>query len=121
MEASKLLVTIRLNLSNPGFLDLDHKERNLFGRFNNTYYWDAVIKDSSIPDDTNFADVDPAAPHDILPMRGVYEFDTILGFPGLHTVYFGSAHAMNDDDVKAESLETNARLVQSRGLSSGAT
>ncbi|KAK5132834.1 hypothetical protein LTR08_008549 [Meristemomyces frigidus] len=114
IKASKLLVTIPPKLSNLGFLDLDFQERSLFGQFNNSYYWDAVLKNSGIPDNTSFSNVDPAAPYAIPPMPGVYSYGA-TGFQGLHSVYYSSPHAMSDGEVKAEILDANARLVQSLG------
>lgn len=116
--ASKLLITIPPKLSNLGFLDLDHNERNIFGQFNNSYYWDAVVKNAGILGNTSIDDVDPAAPYGIPPMPGIYGFGSVAALPELHTVYYSSPYALSDDEVKADILATNARLVKSLGYPS---
>jgi len=115
IKATKLLITIPPELSNLGFLDVDPLESSLFGQFNNSYYWDAVLKNSGIPDNTSLSNVDPAAPYAIPPMPGIYGFGPVADFPGLHTVYYSSPHSMTDDEVKADIQATNARLVESLG------
>ncbi|KAK6386669.1 hypothetical protein LTR65_008869 [Meristemomyces frigidus] len=115
IEASKLLIAIPPKLSNLGFMDLDDEERGIFSQFNNSYYWAAVLKDSGIPYNTSLANVDPSAPYAIPQMPGVYGFGTVPGFSGLHTVYYGSPYPQSDAEVRANILDTTARLVESLG------
>lgn len=47
----KLIRAVRLLIATPsnlGFLSLDYKESSIFGQFNYSYYWDAVMKGSGI-------------------------------------------------------------------------
>lgn len=61
VRAKKLVISIPPTLSNLNFLDLDEHDQSLFAQWNNSYYWDSLIKNSGIPDNTSFSNVDPAA------------------------------------------------------------
>lgn len=65
VKASKLLITIPPTLANLGFLDLDSSDKSLLAQFNNSYYWDMMIKNTGLPDNTSVPNVNPDAPYDI--------------------------------------------------------
>ncbi|KAJ9139124.1 flavin-containing superfamily amine oxidase [Pleurostoma richardsiae] len=101
-------------------LDLSAQESYLFGQFNNSYYWDMVIRNSGIPDNVTFSNVDISAPLGIPPLPGAYAVDS-TGLPGIHTAYYGSPHYLSDEEVKADVLQTLARIVEANGYNSTAT
>lgn len=119
IKASKLVIAIPPLLANlEPFLDLCDDESDLFGRFFYDYYWDAILKDSGIPDNTTVINVDPTAPYGIPPTNpGIYTFGS-TGFPGLHTVYYSSEFYISDAAVQADILQTTAKLVKSLGYPS---
>ncbi len=71
IKSSKLLIAIQPSLNNLKFLDLDPEEKSLFSRFNNSYYWDGVLRNTGIPDSISLSNVDLSAPYAIPPMPGI--------------------------------------------------
>ncbi|KAF2104018.1 flavin-containing superfamily amine oxidase [Rhizodiscina lignyota] len=115
VKASKLLIAIQPKLSSLSFLDTDAEERHLLGQFNNSYYWDAVIRNSGIPDNTSITNADKDAPFGLPPLPGIYGFGPTI-IPGLQTAYYSSPHAIDNDKVKSDILATIAKLVKEFGF-----
>ena len=116
--ASKLLIAIQPKLSTLSpFLDLDTEEHSIFGQFNNSYYWNAVIKNSGIPDNTSLYNANPSAPYSIPSLPGIYSIAATT-ISGLHTVYYSSPESMSDDAVKDDIIATIARLNNAMGFPS---
>jgi hypothetical protein len=88
--------------------------------FNNSYYWNAVIRNSGIPDDTSINALNPQAPYGIPPQPGIFTIQA-TGVPGLHAVFYGSASSMSTDQVKANILADIARVVKSAGFPAAST
>jgi hypothetical protein len=120
IQASKLLIAIQPKLENLSFLDLDYEETSLFAKFNNSYYWDAVIRNTGIPDGVSVSNVNLAAPYTIPSMPGLYGFE-YSGVTHLHSVYSTSPYTIPDDVVKADMLATLARLSSSLGYEGNGT
>lgn len=119
IQASKLLVAIPPKLSNLSpFLDLDDQESSIFGQFNNSYYWDALVKNSGIPDNTTLNNVNPALPYDIPANPGIYGVGA-TGDGNIHSVYYGSPYHLSDEAVQTDILATSSRLAASLGYSNG--
>ncbi|KAK0742608.1 hypothetical protein B0T18DRAFT_413362 [Schizothecium vesticola] len=118
--AKKLLVAIQPKLSAlQGLgLDLTLQERDIFGQFNNSYYWDMVLKNTGLPSDRRFTNIDVDAPLGIAPMPGLYG----LG-PGpianLTLAYYSSPSSRTDAQVKAETLEAIFKLKTANGFPPG--
>jgi hypothetical protein len=104
IKAAKLLVTTPPK-SSIAFLDLDHSETSLLKHFNTSYYWNAVMKNTGIPDGTTLPNVNPDAAMNLPAMPGLYTF---LATPvqGLHATYYSSPHDKSTEDVAAEILTT---------------
>jgi hypothetical protein len=109
INASKLLIAIDPKLENLSFLDLVAEEKDLFGQFNDSYYWDAIVKNTAIPNDVIITNIDLDAPYDIPSTPGVYRIvpSTIAG---LFTLYYTSPSLMTNEEVQADILATIARL-----------
>jgi hypothetical protein len=120
IKASKLLVAIQPKLENLSFLDLDAGEQGLFGQFNNSYYWDGVLNNTGIPDNTSINNVDLAAPYAIPTMPGIYGFGA-TGVDNLYTVYYSSPYALSDEDVQSDILATLARVSKAAGFPTNST
>jgi hypothetical protein len=114
VKASKLLMTLPPKLNQLQFLDLDGDEKHLLGRFNNSYYWNGVVRNSGIPDNVALNSIDLAAPLGIPAMPQLYAIEP-SGVPGLHQVYFGSIHDMKENEMRASILSTFAKLVKEAG------
>ena len=117
IRSSRLLITIPPKLEKLDFLDMDAVEHSLFGQFNHSYYWNGLIKDAGIPDNTTITNIDPAAPYNIPSLPGAYAFG-YTGLPRIHNVYYSSPDALPDAFVKADILATDARLAKSFGFGS---
>lgn len=113
IKAQKLLMTIPPKASFP-FLDLDDNEQSLFGLFNNSYYWNGVLKNTGLPSGTTFPNVNPNAALNLPAMPGLYTF---LGapVPGLHSIYYSSPNDLSTEDVASDILSTLARVRQGAG------
>jgi hypothetical protein len=109
INASKLLIAIDPKLENLGFLDLAAEEKNLFGQFNNSYYWDAIVKNTAIPNDVIITNVNLDAPYEIPSTPGIYRI-VPTDIAGLFTLYYTSPSLMTDEEVQADILATIARL-----------
>ncbi|KAF2396663.1 putative FAD dependent oxidoreductase [Trichodelitschia bisporula] len=119
ITAKKLVIAIPPKVANLGFADLDSVESNLFSQFGNGYYWDAVVRNSGIPDNATISNADPAAPYGIPNLPSVYVVQS-TGVPNLHSVYYGSTTAMSDDAVKTAMLTAVGKLAKAlNGTSTG--
>ena len=114
IKASKLLISIPPTLSNLGFLDLTSHESGLFGQWNNSYYWDVVMKNTGIPDNTSLANFNPNAPLNLPAMPGIYGFEA-TPITNLHATYYSSPGPMSNAEVKADILATLARVRSGLG------
>ncbi|KUJ12864.1 flavin-containing superfamily amine oxidase [Mollisia scopiformis] len=114
IQSSKLLIAIQPKIENLGFLDLDYEEAALFGKFNNSYYWDAVLRNTGIPDNISLVNVDLAAPYTIPAMPALYNID-YSGVTDLQTAYYTSPSYFSDEEVKCQILATTAKLVELLG------
>jgi hypothetical protein len=115
IKAKKLLITIPPKLENLQFLDLDKNERGLFGLFNHSYYWNGVIRNSGIPDNTSISSLNPQAPYGIPPQPGIFSIQA-TGVPGLHVVFYGSTSSLSTDQVKSNILADITKVVNSAGF-----
>lgn len=117
IHAKKVLVAIEPTLPNIQSLGLDmtDSELELFGQFNNSYYWNAVIKAPSFPPNTSFFNADLAAPFGIPEFPGVYTFNQVSGTTNLVAVYFGSSSYLADDAVKHAMLDELSNIMRANG------
>lgn len=111
VNAKKLLIAIPPKLEKLPFLDLRAEERKLFSQFNNSFYWNGVVRNSGIPDNVSLQPLALTAPFGIPALPILYLIQP-TGVPGLHMVYFGSTHYIPDEQVKASILSTLAKLVK---------
>lgn len=115
LKSSWILIAIQPKLSNLSpFLDLDYAELSLLAQFNNSYYWDGVVRNSGIPDNTSFSNVDLSAALNLPAMPALYGINSV-GVPGLHSLYFSSPYFIPDSEVESQILTTIAELVKAAG------
>lgn len=120
--AQKLLIAIppKLEKLKSIGLDLTANESALFSQWNNSYYWDMVIRNAGIPDNASINNWDPSAPLGIPPLPGIYEFGS-TGLPGLHVAYYCSPRYMTNDEVKADVLATLTRISEANSFPTNGT
>lgn len=109
ITASKLLIAIPPKLSNLPFMDLSSSDSNLFGKFNNSYYYAAIMSNTGIPADVlRLTNVDPEAPLSVPAQPAMFVLEA-LG-KGLYGAYYGSTTPLTEEAVKAEILTQVKRL-----------
>lgn len=118
IRAKQLLIAVQPTLSNIQSLGLDITvdETSVFKQFNNSYYWNAVIKADGGPSDVGgyyFVDLD--APYGIPALPGLYSFSAIAGSSDLFTAYFASPFDLPDDQVKLAMLSDVKRALTANG------
>ncbi|EME87673.1 uncharacterized protein MYCFIDRAFT_118258, partial [Pseudocercospora fijiensis CIRAD86] len=116
IRGSKLVMTIPPKLENLGFLDLDQEEHALYARFNNSYYWNAIVTNTGLPANGTFNNVDPMAPFGLAALPSVYTLQGTASIPGTFQVYFGSITPFTIEQVKEQIIATIARLRKGLGL-----
>ena len=122
IKASKLIIAIPPKLENlEGVgLDLGQPEINLFRQFNNSYYWDMLIRNTGIPINESINNINPEAPGLVPPLPALYGIDPTR-VPGLDAAYFSSPHYLSNEEVKAEVLATIARIKAANGIPTDGT
>jgi len=115
IKASQLLIAIQPKLESLSFLDLNVEERYLFGQFNNSYYWDALVRNPGVPADSCVNNANPSAALALPEMPGMY-FICASIIPDVFQVYYTSPHALSNDYVKNDILTTTAKLVNAFGF-----
>lgn len=115
LKSSWLLIAIQPKLSNLSpFLDLDSTESSLLAQFNNSYYWDGVVQNTGIPNNTSLANVDLSAALQIPAMPALYGIES-TGVRDLHSLYFSSPYYIPDSEVESQILTTIAELGKAAG------
>ncbi|KAF7343901.1 hypothetical protein MVEN_01678800 [Mycena venus] len=101
-------------------LDLSAEEEHLFGQASFRWYFDAVIRNSGLPDDIALSNIDftkpdgiPIAPQIVL---AVGQVGLTTGVPGLQSLYYSSDRNISNTDAQADILATLARYRAANGL-----
>ncbi|KAG7136058.1 Beta-cyclopiazonate dehydrogenase like protein [Verticillium longisporum] len=85
VRAKKLLITIPPTRKNLAVFNLDNNEKKLFDQFSDVPYHVGIIRKSSMPDLTNFYNVDLQSPTLLPSTPFAFRFET-TGVPGYQTV-----------------------------------
>ncbi|KAM7194025.1 FAD/NAD(P)-binding domain containing protein [Naviculisporaceae sp. PSN 640] len=123
--AKKLLIAVqpKLNtLKNELHLPLVPEETNIFKQFNNSYYWNFVLKNNDLPPDQSFGNADPSKAYGIPETPSSYGFRPApIPQPGGGQInytlsWYSSPHYMTDAQVKTAMLDTVEKVVTANGL-----
>lgn len=112
VKASKLLIAIPPLVTNLPCLDLRVEERSLFGQFKYNFYWNAVVRNSGIPDNVRISSFDPAASYGIPALPEIYAISA-SSVSGLHGVQYGSSFPIDNDKVRTDLLTRSPRSPSS--------
>lgn len=115
IKARKLLISIPPKLHNLVGFDLDGTENSLFSQFNNTAYYTGLIRNTGLPENMTYTNVDVTAPYSLPDLPGLYAISA-TAVPGLLDVKYGSQTALPNDAVKADIINTIIRLRESLGI-----
>ncbi|EGP84744.1 unnamed protein product [Zymoseptoria tritici ST99CH_1E4] len=116
IHASILIITVqpKLDLLSP-FLDLTDEENQLFGQFNNSYYSNAVIANTGLPENTTIINYDQHATYGLPPLPGIYSVD-YQPIQGLRSVQHSSPSPVTDEEIKADILDSVGRVRKALSL-----
>jgi hypothetical protein len=110
IRAKKILLTIPPKLYNLAGWDLSSNETSLFAQFRNVGYYISLLRHTGIPDNVEISNVGTDTPYNLPILPGAYVIEP-TAVPGLHTVYFGSDHALPDAQVEAAIIGSISRLA----------
>jgi hypothetical protein len=115
IRAKKLLMTIppKIALLNQ-FLDLTMDERDLFSRFNNSYYWNAVVSNTGFPQGVSLYNYDPKAAFGIPGLPGAYYFNAEIS--DLYSVQYSTPAEASDDYFLSDILASVQRIRDALNL-----
>ncbi|CAK4034848.1 related to amine oxidase, flavin-containing superfamily [Lecanosticta acicola] len=121
VRAKKLVMTIPPLLSSlKPFFDLTPTETSLFGQYNSSYIWDAIVNNTGIPGTVEVQNRDPEAPDGIPALPAAYAFvPSPVG--GVHATWYSSPHYLSDEQVKTDILQSVAQIQKAQKYSSAAT
>jgi hypothetical protein len=111
IKASQLLIAIQPKLDSLRFMDFDIEERSLFRQFNNSYYWDALIRNPGLPPGACIDNANTANALALPDLPGMYAICSTV-IPEVYTVYYTSPYALSDDFVKKDILKKTSKLVK---------
>ncbi|KAK4502181.1 hypothetical protein PRZ48_005606 [Zasmidium cellare] len=115
LEAKQLVLAIPPKIENLHFLDLNQEELGIFRQFNNSYYWNALLRNTGLPDNTSVGYIDSRAPLTIPAQPSTYIISS-TGVAGLHSVFYGSDTYVPDEEVQNLMAEVARNAVKTLGL-----
>ncbi|KAK4207089.1 hypothetical protein QBC37DRAFT_102491 [Rhypophila decipiens] len=124
--AKKLLLAIQPKLSTLQTeikLPLVPEETNLFSKFNNTYYWNFVLKNTNLPAANSYSNIDPSTPFGLPILPSSYGFTPVPSIPqpggqpaANYTLsWFSSPSYLSDAQVKSTTLNMVNKVVTANG------
>lgn len=124
IHAKRILSTIPPVLANLSGWDLDANERSLFGRFNNSAYYTAIVNKTGLPANMTFYNATSNTPYELPVLPGIYGISlaaplpgtSAQPIPGAFNVKYGAPSAMSSDAVKADIVSEIQRLQKAQGL-----
>jgi hypothetical protein len=116
IKASKVLITVppKVELLRP-FLTLTDEENALFSQLNNSYYYNAVVANTGLPEDTSVYDYDQEAPYGLPASPSIYAFNS-EGVSELYGVQYSSPEPLGDDFITSDILASAGRARLALGL-----
>ncbi|KJY00363.1 flavin-containing superfamily Amine oxidase like protein [Zymoseptoria brevis] len=118
IRAKTLLLTLPPTLPNLlPFLDLSETETSLFSQFSFSAFYNALLRNTGLPPNTTYRNLNPSLPFDIPALPAVYEIGATAA-PGISGMQYGapSSHPVTDGQVQADILATIARLREAAGV-----
>ncbi|KAM3432411.1 hypothetical protein NHJ13734_006876 [Beauveria thailandica] len=112
--AKKLLIAIPPKLDMMGPLDLDDREKNLFGKFISTGYYVGIVKNAGFYSNASITNAVQDAEYNLPHLPAAYSFAP-APLPGYQMVTYATPQGhkslpMSDDQVKADIINTIKRL-----------
>jgi hypothetical protein len=96
------------------FFDLTAEETDLFSRFNNSYYSNAVLSDTGLPSGVTVYNYDSKATFGVPELPGAYYFNTEVS--NLYSVQYSAPEEISDDDFHSDLLASVQRIRDALNL-----
>jgi hypothetical protein len=96
------------------FLDLTMDETDLFSRFNNSYYWNAVVSNTGFPQGVSLYNYDSKAAFGIPELPGAYYFNAEIS--DLYSVQYSTPAEASDDYFLSDILASIQRIRDALNL-----
>ncbi len=114
--AKKLLVAVPPKLDFIGPLDLDQREKDLFGKFISAGYYVGIIKNTGFLNNASITNAIQDAEYNLPHLPGAYSFAP-ASLPGYQMVTYGTPQSrkslpLSDQQIKTDIINTVKRLQQ---------
>lgn len=118
--AKKIISTIPLVPSNLHGFDLSPAEKTLFKKHTHSAFYAGVLRNTNLPTHAPIYSLAPDKPYAIPELPGIY---TMLpnSASGLVQVYYGSPHALPEEEVQTDIIAAVQRMQRARGISATTT
>lgn len=115
VQADKVIVTIPPLLGELENFDLDERESEIFGRFENNSYFPAILRMSGLPGNgTQFVNKAPETPYNIAPVPSTHVFEPTAS-RDLWTAFFGGGPAPISSKQARQTILDNALSLRAAG------
>ena len=113
--AKKIISTITLIPSNLHAFDLTPAEKSLFDKHTHSAFYAGVLRNTNLPINAPIYNLAPDKPYAIPDLPDIY---TMLPnhASGLVQVYYGSPHALPEEEVRADIIAAVQRMQRARGI-----
>ncbi|KAL2813189.1 hypothetical protein BDW59DRAFT_154930 [Aspergillus cavernicola] len=118
IEAEKIIVTIPPLLRSLQNFDLDSREESIFGQFDNSYYYPAVVDIPGIPNGVQIVNRGADTPYNVPVLPGTYVF-TPSGIQDLFLAFFGAGDVNMTENQVRETICDNALQLRKAGFDIG--
>lgn len=113
--ASRLIISIPQTAANMAPFSPDRRERALFARFRNDYYYTGLFRSAAFPTNTSFSNTGASTPYHIPIFPALYHiYPTRL--PGLYSWWYGAQQETAAAAVQEAVCLAASRLVGTPGL-----
>ncbi len=113
--AKKIISTIPLLLSNLHAFDLSPVERTLFAQHSHSAFYTGVLRNTNLPTHAPIHALAPGKPYSIPDLPGIYTMHPNSA-SGLIQVYYGSPHALPEEEIRADIIAAVQRMQRARGI-----
>ncbi|KAL6233934.1 hypothetical protein BDW75DRAFT_176378 [Aspergillus navahoensis] len=115
VQADKVIVTIPPLLEQLANFDLDERESDIFGRFENNSYYPAILHMSGLPaNGTQFLNEAPETPYNIAPVPTTYVFNPTAN-QSLWIAFFGGGTVPISTEQVRQTILDNALSLRAAG------
>ncbi|KAL9618530.1 MAG: hypothetical protein Q9160_006786 [Pyrenula sp. 1 TL-2023] len=113
--AKKLLVAVPPLVSNLAGFDLSRREKALFSQFQAHTYETGVLRNTGLPSNTTYTNVDPSRPYNLPRLPNIYGFSN-TGIPNLIGVKYGGNSPESSGEARSDIINSLNRVRATEGV-----